>query len=146
MSAALLFAANLVSIAALTGLIHWLGHSVTARLDSAEAAKALFLTEYPEARVDEITLTGPCDGALLRLDDGAALGVIAARGRHWLVRRIEPGGFSAANVTAGCRVTLHLADFTAPRLTFDLGDAMIAALWCARLNGLRLAPVRAVAA
>jgi hypothetical protein len=146
MSAALLFAANLVSITALTGLIHWLGHSVTARLDSAEAAKALFLVEYPGARVGEIALTGPRDGALLRLGDGAALGVIAARGRHWLVRRIEPGGFGTARVTAGGRITLRLADFTAPRLTLDLGDARTAALWCERLNCLRPARVRTVAA
>jgi hypothetical protein len=146
MSAALLFAANLVSIAALTGLIHWLGHSVTARLASAEAAKMLFLAEYPAARVGEIALASPHDGALLRLDDGAALGVIAASGRHWLIRRIEPGGFGTARVAAGGRLTLHLTDFTAPRLSLDLGDAKTAALWCERLNSLRPAPVRAVAA
>jgi hypothetical protein len=146
MSATLLFAANLVSIAALTGLIHWLGHSVAARLESAEAAKARFLAEYPEARVVEIALTSLRDGALLRLDDGAAFGVIAACGRHWLVRLIKPDGFGSARITAAGRIVLRLADFTAPRLTLDLGDAALAALWCARLNGLRPASVRAVAA
>ncbi|MEA2756758.1 MAG: hypothetical protein QOJ54_3047 [Aliidongia sp.] len=146
MSVALLFAANLVSIAALTGLIHWLGHSVTARLESVEAARAVFLAEYPQARVGEIVLTAPRDGALLQLDGPAAIGVIAARGKHWLVRLIEPAGFGGVSVAGVGRVTLRLGDFTAPRLVFDLGDAERAALWCARLHSLRAGSVQAVAA
>jgi hypothetical protein len=71
-------------------------------------------------------------------------------GAHWLVRRIEIGRLAAVAVPQPGRITLRLADFTAPRVTLDLADAGQAAFWCARLQNLcapaprRGAPLKAI--
>lgn len=137
MTTALIFAVNLLLIAAIVGLVHWLGRSVKARLDSAEAAKSLFLVEFPDAKIAEIALTGAGDGALLALEDRRAIGLVAALGAHWLVRQIEPRSFGTASVTADGKIVLRLIDFTAPRLTLDLGNVKLATQWCERLERLR---------
>jgi hypothetical protein len=134
---ALIFVVNLLLISAIVGLVHWLGRSVKARLDSAEAAKALFLVEFPDAKVSEIVVTGPADGALLALDGRRAIGLVTAMGVHWLVRLVDPESFGAASVTANGRIILRLADFAAPRLTLDLGNTKLATAWCDRLQSLR---------
>jgi len=134
---AVIFLVNLVLIAAIVGLVHWLGRSIKARLDSAEAAKALFQVEFPEARIAEIGLTGAGDGALLALEGGNAIGLVMALGANWLVRMVEPQNFGTASVTRDGKIVLRLTDFTAPRLTLDLGTAQQAALWCERLEALR---------
>lgn len=137
MPVAIVFAVNLLLIAAIVGLVHWLGRSVKARLDSADAATALFQVEFPDARIAEIVLTGAGDGALLALADTPALGLVAALGANWLVRRIDPQNFGTASLAGGSRIVLRLTDFTAPRLTLDLGTAQQAEQWCARLEALR---------
>lgn len=137
MTIAIVFAVNLVFVAALVGLVHWLGRSVRASLDSPESAKALFLAEFPEAKIGEIAITGEADGAVLVLEGGRAIGLVTAMGAHWLVRRIGPESLGSADVTASGRVIVHLADFTAPHLTLDLGSAKQASVWCRRLQALR---------
>jgi hypothetical protein len=134
---AIVFGVNLLLIAAIVGLVHWLGRSVKARLDSAEAATALFRIEFPQSEIAEIVLTGAGDGALLALADTPAIGLVAALGAHWLVRKIEPQNFGTASVAGGSKIVLRISDFTAPRLTLDLGTAQQAALWCDRLEALR---------
>src|ERR1700689_4140031 len=54
---ALLFIVNIALIAAIIGVVHWVGGSATARLDSAKTARAAFLAEFPDANITEITLT-----------------------------------------------------------------------------------------
>ena len=132
-----LFAINLVLVAAIVGLVHWLGRSAKAKLDSAVAAEALFRVEFPEAKIAEIVLTGAGDGALLALDGDCAIGLVAALGANWLVREVEPHNFGTASVTGGSKIVLRLTDFTAPRLTLDLGSTQQATLWCDRLETLR---------
>jgi hypothetical protein len=134
---ALVFVVNLVLIAAIVGLVHWLGRSVKARLDSAEAARGLFLVEFPDAKVTEIVLAGAGDGALLALDGCGSIGLVAAIGAHWLVRRVEPQNFGTVSTTPDGKILLRLTDFTSPRVTLDLGNAKLAAQWCDRLERLR---------
>jgi hypothetical protein len=134
---AIVFAVNLVFVAALVGLVHWLGRSLKASLDSPETAKTLFLAEYPDAKIGEIAITGEADGAVLVLEGGRAIGLVTSMGAHWLVRRIGPESLGSANVTASGRVIVHLADFTAPHLTLDLGSDKQASIWCRRLQNLR---------
>src|SRR5579859_2976943 len=95
---AIVFLVNLLLISAIVALVHWLGRSVKARLDSADAATALFQLEFPDARIAEIVLTGAGDGALLALADTPAIGLVAALGANWLVRKIEPQNFGTASV------------------------------------------------
>ncbi len=132
---AVVFGINLLLIGAIAGLVHWLGRSAKARLESEEAARALFQAEFPDARIAEIALTD--HGALLALADTPAIGLIVALGAHWLVRKIDVPSVRAATI-AGSKIVLRLRDFTAPRLTLDLGTAPQAARWCGRL-----APVQA---
>ncbi len=134
---AIVFGVNLLLIAAIVGLVHWLGRSVKARLDCAEAATSLFRIEFPEAQIAEIVLTGAGDGALLALAETPAIGLVAALGAHWLVRKIEPQNFGTASVTGGSKIVQRLSDFTAPRLPLDLGTAQQATLWCDRLDARR---------
>jgi len=149
-SVAFLFIVNIALIAVIIGVVHWAGSSAPARLDSAQTARAAFLAEFPDAKITEITLTGPGDGALLALDQSPAIGLVRAMGTHWLVRRIEPGSLAAVSVTGAGRIRLRLADFTAPRCTLDLADAAQSTLWCARLQNLcapaprRGAPLKAI--
>lgn len=143
MTLVLVFAVNLLFIAIITGLVHRLGRSVTARLDSAETAKALFLAEFPAETVTEIAITGAGDGALLALEGRPAIGLVKAMGVHWLVRRIEPESFTSASATPTGRIVLRLADFASPRLTLDLGNAASAGLWRDRLQSLRTPPAAA---
>lgn len=136
MTVALVFVANLLLVAAIVGLVHWLGRSITARLDSAESAKTLFLAEFPTETVTEITITGAGDGALLALQGQGAIGLVSAMGMHWLVRRIEQNGVAGASVEEPSQIVLRLAEFTAPRLVLDLGNAAQALRWRDRLLAL----------
>jgi hypothetical protein len=147
---ALLFIVNIALISAIIGVVHWVGGSAPARLDSAQTARTAFLAEFPDAEITEITLTLPGDGALLALDQGPEIGLVRAMGMHWLVRRLEPGSLAAVTVTGPGRIRLRLADFTAPRVTVDLADEAQSTLWCARLQNLcaaaprRGAPLKAI--
>ena len=147
MPVAVVFAINLLLIAAIVGLVHWLGRGTQkAQLASHEAAEALFRTEFPAARIAETALTG--NGALLALEGGNAIGLITALGVHWLVRMVEPQNFGSARVAGGSKIALRLKDFTAPRVTLDLGTAQQAGVWCERfeaLRGRRPAPARLTA-
>jgi hypothetical protein len=146
MAMTLILAVNLLLIAAIVGLVHWLGRNVETRLDSAEAAKALFLAEFPTEKIAEIAIAGRGDGALLALDGERAVGLVAAMGAHWLVRRVETANFAAAEIAADGKLLLRLADFTAPRFALDLGSARSAALWRDRLERLRQSGTAALAA
>jgi len=135
-----ILASNLVLIAAIIGLVHWLGRSVTARLESEDGARALFLAEYPAAAVVETVIAVAGDGALLRLEGGRAIGLLRAQGAHWLVRLIEPSSFGGVSQVGCGRIRFRLADFAAPHVALDLGDPALAALWCSRLRALRVVP------
>lgn len=146
MAMTMILSVNVLLIAAILGSVHWLGRNVETRLDSAEAAKALFLAQFPAEKIAEIVIAGRGDGALLALEGECAVGLVAALGAHWLVRRVEIGNFAAAEIGADGKLLLRLADFTTARFTLDLGNARSAALWRDRLERLRQGGGAALAA
>ncbi|MHA7874809.1 hypothetical protein [Roseivivax sp.] len=117
-------------IAGIALLTHVFGFSAARRFADADEARAAFLREYPETRVDRVTLSADGAAALLETGDGPALA--------WAM-----GADTSARLLSEVRVEetprglrFRLPDMTAPCIDIALAPEDRAA-WHSASGGAR---------
>lgn len=105
----------IVGIAGIAVLLHLLGLSRRARLDTAASARAAWLREFPDDLPVRVTLCENRNAALIGLADG--LGVVWPMGADTTARHLT--GAQVKQAADGLLITLP--DYTAPRIHLRLG-------------------------
>jgi hypothetical protein len=110
MSLTVLVVMVVVGIAAIVIAVHLTGGTVTARLDSADAAWRRFADDF-DVGIRDVWLTEERHAAFLALEDGRA-GIVSALGDRFLTRIVLPGDPAMQVDLDGRTVKLRIDDFT----------------------------------
>jgi len=119
-----------LGIGGLVLLVHLLGGSKKLRYEDETAAAAALMADYPYVRIRQTVLADDQRAALFNLADG--VGFAAPFGKGRLTRVLGPDDVSGVE-DGPDGLTIHLTDYTAPRLTVKLTNAETRAAWKARL-------------
>lgn len=122
-----------LGISGLVFLVHLMGGTKRPTYaDEAEATAALLL-DYPDADIRRTTLADDGRAALFELASG--VGYAAPFGEGRLTRIFQAGDIRLVD-DGQDGLTLHLTDYTAPRLSMKIAGADDRAVWQARLSNL----------
>ncbi len=138
MSLPLFFGLSAALIGGTVLLLHLLGLSKRAALDE-EKARALFLTDYPDADIKAVNLSAAGSDAVLELSEADHIGVLQNMGAFWAARRLGASDIARVSRPAPDTLKIALNDFTDPSITLQLGDEL-AARWEEKLSRLLGAP------
>ncbi len=119
-----------LGIGGLVLLVHFLGGTKRLKYQDEAAAGAALRADYPYARIRQTVLADDQRAALFDLADG--VGFAAPFGEGRLTRVLRPDDVSGVE-DGPDGLTIHLTDYTAPRLTVRLANAETRAAWKARL-------------
>jgi len=120
MAFVLQFIGSLVALAAVVGLIAWLGSPREVGPLDAARARALLAEEFPDAAVAAIWVAADGLSAIARTGDQALMVYRAGDGH--VIRAAPWSSIAAATIRNG-RAMLRLDDVSAPRAAFAIGDA-----------------------
>ena len=120
MAFVLQFIGSLVALAAVVGLIAWLGSPREVGPLDAARARALLAEEFPNAQIGPIWIAADGLSAIARAG-GEALIIYRAGDGH-VIRAAPWSSVAAARLRNG-RAVLRLDDVSAPRVGFATGDA-----------------------
>jgi hypothetical protein len=126
--------AHLIVGLLLLGLFAWRRSSESMQIAGAEQALALFREHFPDAS-GTVTVAADGAGALVKLGNGAGVGILERRGRRWNARQLGPRDLRSVSLR-GEVIDLTLADFGYPHARFRLSDARARTDWIARLQSL----------
>lgn len=140
MSLPLFFGLSAALIGGTVLLLHLLGLSKRAALDE-EKARALFLTDYPDADIKAVNLSTAGSDAVLELSEADHIGVLQNMGAFWAARCLGASDIARVSRPAPDTLKIALNDFTDPSITLQLGDEL-AARWEEKLSRLLGAPSR----
>ena len=121
---------SLLAVASLLAAAFIFARKPGLTLADREEAVRLFLTDYWDARVQEVTLSRDGKAALLTLADGR-VGLVAVFSDRAVTRRLAPGAIRAESGEAG--LLLRIPDPSLSRLRLDLQPDE-RARWQARLD------------
>lgn len=119
-----------LGIGGLVLLVHMLGGSKKRLYEDEAAAAADLKQDYPQAQIRQTMLADDRKSALFTLSDGVGFAARFGQGRLTRVlhandlKRVEEGPDG---------LTIHLADYTAPRLLVRISSAQARAVWKAYL-------------
>jgi hypothetical protein len=130
MSGAFLFyiAGSGVAIGLIALLIHRLGYSAPHRFDDADAVRAAFLGEFPDAQIMALDLSADRTAALLQLKGEGQFGVSRAMGRFFISRAFDRKDIVRVQCNAA-RLLVHLRDYADPGFAVAFGDEATAGRW-----------------
>ncbi len=115
-------AVSAVAILIMAGLAWWLGvFRHPKALDEAQG-RALLADEFPEARLGQVWLAADGRSMLARAGDEALILYCAGDGH---VMRRAPWANVASGEVRGDRALVRLADRSAPRAAFRLGEGAV---------------------
>ena len=118
---------SLAAVAGLAFMLHRLGQSERFRLEDGPQAEAQFRAEFPEAQIEQTVISQDGHSALLALAP-AEIGVVRAMGQFPVIRRFGPEMLRKSGCE-GAAITLHLKDFTDPKIQIVLRDDESARHW-----------------
>ncbi len=134
---ALLLLGSVLGISAMVGLNLWLGLSRPARLANIDDAIARLDADAIGFDAGEAVLAEDGSAALVESADGAAIGLVAARGDTFVIRYLTPGLVRATRIGEGGNLTIKLTDFTFAPVDFRFGASPQIRHWADKLNALQ---------
>ena len=110
---------SILAIAGLAYLLHKLGNTKNFEMESEAQAKDVFLAEFPDTQIDDVTLGATGQAALITLVGSPHLGLIHAVGSFACVKMILPKEIESFNIEQE-KLVLKLTDYTDPifKITF----------------------------
>ena len=128
-----LIMSSAVAIILLWVLMHGLGFTKTARLQSAEQAAQLFATELPNHTLGNITLSA--DGQAACVDVAGEIAVLIGLGNKWRVRTFKAGDVEDIQQN-GNILRIKTGLFADPAILLPFEDTETAELWRKRFAPL----------
>ena len=134
---ALLLLGSVIGISVMIGLNVWLGLNQPARLRNVAEAIAHLDTDAVGFEAGEAVMAEDGSAALVESADGAAIGLLAARGDTFVIRYLTPGLVRATRIGEGGHLTIKLTDFTFAPVDFRFGASPQIRHWADKLNALQ---------
>lgn len=123
-------------VALLIGLNALVGSSKAAPLQSLDDAKAKLSADFIAFRAGQGVVAPDGRGALIEEAGGPRVALVTTLGDRYVIRVLKPGEPADVEVEDTGKLKIKLADFTAPALSVNLGDAAVARTWAAKIEGV----------
>ncbi len=123
---ALTLGGDFAAVALLTGYVHLVWSRRRTPVTEADAV-AVWAREHAPSQAREVLLLADGRTALVRTAEGG-LGVVAARGRGWTTRVLQPADVRGVSLR-GEAVRLRLRDYAHPALTLRFPSAETRSAW-----------------